>query len=161
MTGMVSPRRIVTGESDRGSTVVDDGAATEFRSPVPGLVTSLLWATAGTADYRQSVADFPRPHGIAPPTGGSRFSILDIAPGHRSAAPHRTDTLDYVIGLAGEVDMLLDDGAVTLRPGDVAIQRGTMHGWHNRGPISARVAVILLDGYPKRTGSVAGGSEAP
>ena len=99
--------------------------------------------------------------GIAPPAGGSRFSVLDIAPGHRSAALHRTDTLDYVIGLAGEVDMLLEDGAVTLRAGDVAIQRGTMHGWHNRGPASARVAVILLDGHPKRTGSVAGGSAAP
>ena len=161
MTCPAAPRRIVTGESAQGSMVVDDGAATERRSPVPGLETSLIWASEGVADYRLGAADFPRPQGIAPPIGGSRFSILDIAPGHRSAVLHQTDTLDYVIGLAGEVEMLLEDGAVTLHAGDVAIQRGTMHGWHNRGASSARVAVILLDGHPKRTGSVASGSEAP
>ena len=40
---------------------------------------------------------------------------------------HKTGTVDYVILLSGEVDLLLDDGEVHLKPFDVVIQRGTNH----------------------------------
>ena len=52
--------------------------------------------------------------------------------------------------------MYLDDGVtVTLTPGDVLIQRGTNHGWVNNGTVPCRLAVVLLDGTPKRPGSIA------
>ncbi len=45
---------------------------------------------------------------------------------------HRTQSLDYGIVLEGEVEMWLDDGTKqVMRRGDVAVQRGTSHGWRN------------------------------
>jgi quercetin dioxygenase-like cupin family protein len=49
------------------------------------------------------------------------------------------------IMLAGEVILELDDGAeVTLRSGDVNIQNGTRHRWHNRGTEPAVMAVAMV-----------------
>jgi quercetin dioxygenase-like cupin family protein len=156
------PRRVVAAEDETGkSQVTADENITQSRSPTPGLETRLIWATDKTNDYRKKAEQIPQPKGIAPPSGGSRFSILDIAPGHRSESLHRTDTLDYVICLSGTVNMLLDSGAVTLGSGDVLIQCGTSHGWANDSNAPARIAVILLDGHPKRTGSISGSEMAP
>jgi quercetin dioxygenase-like cupin family protein len=61
---------------------------------------------------------------------------------------HRTESLDYGICLEGECVMGLDGGeAVTVRAGDVVIQRGTNHVWHNRGTTPCRFAWILLDAH--------------
>ena len=155
------PRRVVAAETGGRSHAAHDAALDAGRTPVPGLHTRAVWATDAAADYRTSLAKVAWPAGIAPPPGGSRFSIIDLDPGHRSAALHRTDSLDYVICLDGEVEMLLDDGAVALGAGDVAIQCGTSHGWANPGTVPARLAVILIDGRPKRADSVAAAEMAP
>lgn len=45
---------------------------------------------------------------------------------------HRTQSLDYGVVIEGEVEMVLDDGVSTVMGrGDVAVQRGTSHGWRN------------------------------
>jgi quercetin dioxygenase-like cupin family protein len=89
--------------------------------------------------------------GLAPAPGGTRFSVLEIEPGNQ-AYRHRTDTLDYVVCIAGEIEMELDDSVVKMAAGDVMIQRGTSHAWVNRGKVPARIAVVLVDGKPKRGG---------
>jgi quercetin dioxygenase-like cupin family protein len=61
---------------------------------------------------------------------------------------HRTESLDYVIVISGEVEMDLDDSTVKLSAGDVIIQRGTNHAWINRGAKPARVAFVLIDAAP-------------
>ena len=58
---------------------------------------------------------------------------------------HKTETIDYVIVMDGEVDMLLDDSEVHMVAGDVMVQRGTWHGWTNRGDKTCRIAFILVD----------------
>ncbi|MBV8747568.1 MAG: cupin domain-containing protein [Xanthobacteraceae bacterium] len=69
---------------------------------------------------------------------GSVLRIVDIPPSVRSPM-HRTSSLDYGLLLSGELSLELDDGAVTdLHPGDVVIQRGTIHAWVNRGKVAAR-----------------------
>lgn len=71
-------------------------------------------------------------------------------PGNAMHGLHRTDTVDSVICIAGEIDMFLDESRfVTLRAGDVLIQRGTDHAWVNRSDELCRLAVILLDTLPK------------
>ncbi len=53
--------------------------------------------------------------------------------------------------------MFLDDSQfITLRAGEVLIQRGTNHAWANRSDKPCRLAVILLDALPKREGSISG-----
>jgi quercetin dioxygenase-like cupin family protein len=61
---------------------------------------------------------------------------------------HRTETIDYVIVITGEVEMDLDDSTVTLRAGDVMVQRGTNHAWVNRTDKLARIAFVLIDAEP-------------
>jgi uncharacterized cupin superfamily protein len=59
---------------------------------------------------------------------------------------HRTRSLDYAIIMSGEIDMLLDDGEVHLKAGDVVVQQATNHAWVNRGKEVCRIAFILMDG---------------
>ena len=50
------------------------------------------------------------------------------------AGMHRSATIDYDVVLEGTIGLELDDGVeVTLQPGDVVVQNGTRHRWHNRG----------------------------
>lgn len=47
---------------------------------------------------------------------------------------HRTVSLDYGVLISGELECLLDSGETrSVHPGDVVVQRGTMHQWVNRG----------------------------
>ena len=59
---------------------------------------------------------------------------------------HRTDTVDIIVVMDGEIDMELDDGAEThLNKGDIMIQQGTNHAWWNRSNKTCRLAIILID----------------
>jgi quercetin dioxygenase-like cupin family protein len=144
-------RRIVTGHDGAGKAVIwkdemKEGAAT----PVDRISSNLMWATDEVPfDYTRDEDMGARKLGIAPPPGGTRFSVIEIQPGN---APymHRTDTVDFVICLAGEIDMQLSEQTVKMRAGDVMVQRGTDHAWINRGTAPARLAVVLVDGKPKR-----------
>jgi mannose-6-phosphate isomerase-like protein (cupin superfamily) len=66
--------------------------------------------------------------------------------GGRHPLMHRTETLDYAVVLEGEITMLLDEGEVNLKAGDVVIQRGTNHAWSNRSGKPVRMLYILIDG---------------
>jgi quercetin dioxygenase-like cupin family protein len=82
--------------------------------------------------------------------------MMEFQPGNE-AHLHRTDTIDYVICIEGEIDMLLDERQfITMKAGDVLIQRGTNHAWANRSNKPCRLAVVLLDALPKREGSISG-----
>ena len=85
--------------------------------------------------------------GTPPPPNGTRFCVIDFPPGN---APHmhRTETVDYVIVIEGEIAMDMDDSTVKLKQGDILIQRGTNHAWANRSNQRARVAFVLVDGKP-------------
>jgi hypothetical protein len=48
---------------------------------------------------------------------------------------------------AGEITMLPDDSEVHLKPGDVAIQRGTNNAWSNRSGKPVKMLCILMDGH--------------
>ncbi len=58
---------------------------------------------------------------------------------------HRTSTVDYVVVIKGEIVLVLDDSEVTLRQGDVVVQRGTDHAWENRSSQPARMAFFHID----------------
>lgn len=59
---------------------------------------------------------------------------------------HRTESIDYGVVLEGQITLLLDDEAVPLGPGDVVIQRGTIHAWANRSGAICRMLFVLTDG---------------
>ena len=80
--------------------------------------------------------------------GGTTFRINEWAPGH-ARFTHRTETMDYAIVLSGEIDLEFDSGEVVhLKPGDIVVQRGSMHTWVNKGSVPAVTAFILIDAKP-------------
>ena len=145
-------RRVVTGHDDAGKAIVlIDGEATNRRTSASGNSSTLMWCSdAMPADIAlgTSVEDMgARTLGTPPPENGTRFTVNEILPGN-TAVIHRTETLDYVIVLSGEIDMDLDDSSVRLKAGDVLVQRGTNHAWVNRGTAPARIAFVLIDAQP-------------
>ena len=65
---------------------------------------------------------------------------------------HRTNTVDYIIVISGEVYAVLERGEVLLRQGDILIQRGTNHAWSNRSDKPCIVAAILNGAEPLTQG---------
>lgn len=58
---------------------------------------------------------------------------------------HTTDTVDYVIILAGEVWLELDDGQQRLiKAGDCVVQNGTRHRWQNRSDAPCVMAAVMV-----------------
>lgn len=101
---------------------------------------------------------------VAPQRSGADMSDMDAqavldecnakVPGILSAddpddpGMHRTDTIDLEILLSGELTLELDDGAEqTMRAGDIVIQNGTRHRWHNRGTEPGVLAAILIGAH--------------
>jgi quercetin dioxygenase-like cupin family protein len=78
---------------------------------------------------------------------GTVFRIVQYAPG---VAPrhHRTNSIDYAIVLSGSIKLQPDIGTVQVNPGDVVVQRGTIHNWVNSGPGPRVMAYILIDARP-------------
>ena len=169
---MVQPtRRVVTGHDAQGRAVVlIDGAAPNAKlRKATGLVSTLLWVTdESPAELSGSTDKADREIGVAPPPRGSIFRVVDFPPAAdfgavdnaamlremgigagrgdaRHAGMHRTASLDYAVVISGEIDMLLDDSEVHLKAGDVLVQRGTNHGWVNRGRENCRIAFVLID----------------
>lgn len=158
---MTVVRRIVTGHDAAGRAVI----AADERVPGTGLAEDdgrseatffQLWATHEMPVALDDAALARQRAGstttIVGSGSGSVLRIGELAPGARSPM-HRTESLDYGICLAGECDLELDGGEVlTVRAGDVVIQRGTNHLWHNRSAAPCRVAWILLDAEPVTVG---------
>ena len=155
-------RRIVTGHDASGKAVVWlDGPATNHKSSSDRVRSTLIWSTdCAPAPFTGHEDDGALSLGTAPPPGGTRFAVIEFQPGNTLHGLHRTDTVDYVVCLSGEIDMELDNSTVKMKAGDVMVQRGTNHGWVNRGAEPARVAFVLIDGTPKRVGSLGAGQNA-
>jgi len=85
--------------------------------------------------------------------GGTVCRYVDFCPGNIPAM-HRTQSLDFGILLEGTIEMLLDSGVVrTLRRGDIAVQRATMHAWRNPSKTEwARMVFVLQDCQPLTVG---------
>ena len=98
--------------------------------------------------------------GTAPPANGARISVIDFPPGNKPSM-HRTETIDYVFVLSGEIEMDMDNSTVKMKAGDVMVQRGTNHSWVNRSDKPARLAFVLVDAKPLGIGhAVTGGASA-
>ena len=156
-------RRIITGHDAAGKAIVSlDDFVGNHKYPDEKTTSSLVWCSeAAPDDFLRNEDMGARILGTNPPVGGTRFTVLEIDPGNTFHGVHRSDTLDYVIVLQGEMTMLLDDGkSVDIKAGDIMIQRGTNHAWRNNSNAPVRFAVILIDGRPKRSGSISGTTTA-
>jgi quercetin dioxygenase-like cupin family protein len=145
-------RRVVTGHDGKNvAKAILDGPATNHKGGASGAQSTLIWITEGAPaemPIGENVEDLgARILGTPPPENGTRFCVITFPPGNPGRM-HRTETIDYVIVMEGELDMDMDDSTVKLKAGDVLVQRGTNHSWVNRGDKVARAAFVLVDAKP-------------
>lgn len=150
------PRRVVTGHDKSGVSVVisDDVVPVHRVMPQDGVGFYEIWQTdAMPAPISPIEPSEPteRTLRVPPEPHGTKIRINEFFPGFindlgNQSPIHRTESIDYGIVLEGEIVLVLDNSEVTLRAGDVVIQRGTDHAWANRTDKVCRVAFILVDG---------------
>jgi mannose-6-phosphate isomerase-like protein (cupin superfamily) len=145
-------RRVVTGHDASGRAVVKiDEIAKNLVSARPGATASVVWTSEGFPVDNDGEEDEGRRKTGTTLANGTVFRILELAPGV-SPRNHRTDSIDYAVVMAGEVDMVLDDATVHLKAGDVLVQRGTIHNWVNRGTEPCVIAFVLIAAKPATAG---------
>jgi mannose-6-phosphate isomerase-like protein (cupin superfamily) len=168
-------RRIIPGHNENGKSIItlDGPPARSIGEDVGGLFE--LWNTDGNEVISSDVIDRADDEIIlSPPSGGTKFRYFQINPlpegvpedilqeiaadafekvgaaHHRvdttkHPAMHKTDTVDYIILLKGDVTLILDEEEVDLKPFDVVVQRGTNHAWVNNGNEPALLIAVLID----------------
>lgn len=140
-------RRIVTGHNENGRAVfrsIDKLVPEEIPSGDAAFAT--IWSAAEVPVDLNDEADGATCDVGLTLNGGSVVRVVDMLPGGESPM-HRTNSIDYGIVLSGEVELELDDGAIeTCRPGDIIVQRGTIHLWRNASSIeSCRIVFVLTE----------------
>jgi len=137
-------RRVITGHDEIGrATVLIDEVGKHVVSGRPGATSCNIWTTEGFPASNDGDLDTGLRQVATTLPNGTIFRIIEFAPG---LAPrnHRTDSIDYIVVISGEIDMELDGSVVHLKAGDVMVQRGTIHNWINRGTEPCVLAVILI-----------------
>lgn len=147
-------RRVVTGHDGEGKAVILSDARVGL-PPIPGIDAhgAVAWTTeAVPADNVGDMEGGARDAG-ATIRSGSVFRITDFGPRFESPM-HRTHSIDYCALISGVLDLVLDGGeVVSLRPGDVVVQRGTNHRWRNPSPDTAcRIIVCMIEATPIEAG---------
>ena len=168
-------RRIITGHNQHGKSIItlDGPPARSIGEDVGGLFE--VWNTDGsdiisTDEIDRADEDIL----LSPPSGGTKFRYFQINPlpegvpdammqeiaadafekigaaHHRvdtkkHPAMHKTETIDYIILLQGDITLILDEEEIDLKPFDVVVQRGTNHAWVNNGDEPALLIAVLID----------------
>ncbi len=66
----------------------------------------------------------------------------------RHPSMHRTDTLDCITCVIGEIYLVTDVDEVLMRPGDTVVIRGSNHGWSNRADAPCLLIGCMIDAHP-------------
>jgi hypothetical protein len=146
MAGSSAPMRmIVTGVRNGMSCVIEEIDCTPQGDDLSTLAVARL-----------ALANLP-----PRPPGRGEFVDIPVSPGemiwYRVRFPadqlrrvHHTDTIDCHTVVRGWIELLLDDGAHRLNPGDSAMVTGVDHGWQT-GPDGCIVSMLNI-GTPRRVG---------
>ena len=116
-------RRVVTGHDDNGRAVVKiDEVCSHFRPGRGNAFVCNVWTTdTSPADNDGEDDGGKRAGKFSTIENGSVFRILDFRPGLERRV-HRTNSIDYIVVMSGEIDMELETGEeVHLKAGDVIL----------------------------------------
>ena len=138
-------RRVVTGHDKNGKAVVKiDEISKNVISTRANQNSTVIWATRKWPIDLEEEIDMSTEVKKTTVDNGSVFRIVRFGPG---VAPrnHRTESIDYAVVMAGEIDMELDGGVVVhLKQGDALVQSGTIHNWVNKGKVDCVIAFVLI-----------------
>jgi quercetin dioxygenase-like cupin family protein len=145
-------RRVITGHDASGRAIVKiDEVAGNVLSRRPGQSSAVIWSTDSFPAMNEGNEDQGLRKTGTTLESGTVFRVVRYEPGV-TPRRHRTDSVDYAVVISGEIDMELDGETVTLKAGDVLVQRGTIHNWVNRSNAPAIIAFALVAAKPVTAG---------
>ncbi|KAM3422132.1 hypothetical protein BST61_g2503 [Cercospora zeina] len=159
---LTPPTVIRTTHNETGKAIVSDSIPEQPTAQVVSNGEASFYLAYTTAEFPvdmnqdKDLAAYQK-YASQPPglvvRGGTVLRYVDMAPGVTSPM-HRTVSMDYGVVITGEIELVLDSGATRLmKPGDVCVQRGTMHAWRNTSATSyARMLYVLLPSTPLTVG---------
>lgn len=153
-----SPNRYITDNDDDGISffsnkvpeslpVVNDLGGAQMRlGYTTGRPPAGLTGGTDVDAYQASLKDLPP---LVPPGSGANVWYIDTPPDSESPM-HRTVSLDFVIQIAGEIELTLASGEQRIiKPGDLTIQRSTLHKWRNPSKTQwSRMVGIMAECQP-------------
>ncbi|KAH8725072.1 hypothetical protein GQ44DRAFT_707725 [Phaeosphaeriaceae sp. PMI808] len=150
-------KRYITAHNDEGKAIFSTafGEESKMKPNDDGIAFALSFTTKGFPVDMEDDQDLnvygqylKKAPGLVV-AGGTVLRHVDIPP-ETECTMHRTVSLDYGCVLEGEVELLLDSGEKrTMKRGDVAIQRGTMHQWINHSKTEwTRMLFVLQESKP-------------
>jgi hypothetical protein len=165
-------RRVITGLTRDGrSAIVADSEVPTWLRRVTGSVVMDVWRAdalpvnmadeVGTGDelifalapggLAVRVAVFPPDKDVdSAAAAAHEASLREIygdqgdAAASRAPGTHRTETVDVVTVVDGEIWVVLEDGETLLQHGDTLVQRGTLHAWQNRSDRPCTLATVMV-----------------
>ena len=137
----------------------------------PGTYVSYIYSTSPSlttsqnADLaaHQSILSAGPPYPSFPVAGGTAIVYLTFPPNpeQEDGFWHRTQTVDYIVILEGELELSLSGGdgeKRVVKKGEVVVQRAAMHRWKNLSKTEGALFVAVSVGAE---GAVEGGMEFP
>jgi hypothetical protein len=155
-TDPVRVRRVVTGIDPSGHSVIfSDGQAPQVAGDSDELGYQIIemWQTQATPPDLSGEDLSGLPYELEPVPGGVHWRLVvwperDV-PGH----VHRTDTLDMLYILSGQVVLGVGDDAesmhdVQLSAGDAVVALANVHCWRNPGPGRCVALATMVSSLP-------------
>jgi len=148
-------RRVVAATDAAGRGAIESDRAVEPAGPpeLPaGVEAAVLWVVEDSpARPDQGETPGSPMWRVGPvPDEGARWTVLTIHPEAAVHGLHKTDTVDLVQVIEGEIWLVMEDGDERLlRAGDCVVQRAAVHTWDNRCDRPCRMSVVMLSTLPR------------
>ncbi len=167
-------RRIVTAEREDGSSYILNDGEVDATTGIPGVLEiTELWSsdeTPARIPITNDVISGP-PETLEPTCTGNKLVVevawpdkdpfdpakakemfdsikapdaLSRKEGQKYPGMHRTNTVDYVVILFGEIWLIVDDKEILVKQGDVVVQGGVNHTWVNRSDAPCVLLAVLV-----------------
>ncbi len=134
-------RRYVTAHNAAGKSYIADKELVDVNA---------LWST--TPESLLGAAPSSEPKQVSRLTGQTRCFVTAIPPS-RDPKPnltnrigfHKTPGIAYCYVLNGEVVFLVDEEEVTVKAGEIVVERNTMHSWRNETNEPVRMVITVVN----------------
>ena len=152
------PKRYITANDDRGESFFSHAVPTELAvgQDLGGAKQRLAYTSDRPKvtltndhdlhEYQQALKALPE---LVRSGGATNVWVIETPPGAKSPL-HRTVSLDTVIQVQGQIKLTLSNGDSRLiNPGDITVQRGTLHEWSNPSSTEwSRFVGIMTESEP-------------
>jgi quercetin dioxygenase-like cupin family protein len=148
-------KRVILGINDTGknSILIDQ----PFLPPLPPYLAAdgsesiaketlfIVWASDPVHSTEDLAIGMTEGLNLQLKPGETLFMRTEIGPGGRTPF-HRTPQIsDYLVVLSGKLTMYAEDGSSSvLEPGDMFVQLGGWHAWHNEGDVPFVMAGVVV-----------------